>query len=288
MPPFPPSQNATGPQTTPHGDQPPSRRAYSQQHQLPGHCGENIIDTTIRTEIPVFISRSPGEPENPAITTSAQKPSSLKLQPNLRTAQTHPHPMTTLSSSPYATGSIPGMQNTPTTPIAPNQPARSHSPNYPGYPRYAMPGSTPYPASTGSYYYTRQPSLTTSSAVPYQYTPANQKPVFGSGYTPSMPSMQSSGYGSMTQSGVMPSFMPQSQTASPQRPTMSPQQYVSQQSKESGYNSMGSFPSGGLGTSLPQQSAQPHPHDAWPYPQQGYHHPERRSSSPHEYNYQHQ
>lgn len=285
-----PSKNATGPQTTPHVDQIPTRRAHSQQHQLSGHCGENIIDTTIRQEVPVFISRSPGEPENPPITTSAQKPSSLKLQPNLRMSQTHPHPMTTLSPSQYAPGNILGMQNTPTTPLAPNQPVRSHSPSYPGYPRYTTPGAAPYPiTSSGSYYYSRQPSLSTPSTVPYQYTATNQKPVFGSGYTPSMPSIQSSGYGSMIgQSGSMASYLQQPQTVSPQRQTGSPQQmYMTQQSKESGYNSMGSFPSSGLGASLPPQSPHTHHHDPWAYSQPGYHHTERRSSSPHEHGYQH-
>ena len=255
----------------PLGDQ---RRAYSQQ--LSGHCGENIIDNPIRQEIQL-ISRFP---EDPPVTTSAQKPSSLNIH-SARYQPTHTsysHPMTAPSPSQFIGGNMAGIQNTPTTPLAPNQPTRSHSPMHPPHPRYATPFHT---TAAGSIYYTRQPSTTASTSYYPQSTP---KPVYVPGYSPSgtnvpsMPSMVSSGYGSIV-SGPSSDSIPQGQSLSPH--------FNKQSSKESAYGSMGSYASG-----LGQASLSPHsPHhmyDHRQYSPQGYHHTERRSSSPlpHDYNYQ--
>lgn len=246
------------------------RRAYSQQ--LSGHCGENIIDNPIRQEIQL-ISRFP---EDPPVTTSAQKPSSLNIHSPSRYQPAHSSYSQILaapSPSQYIAGNIPGIQNTPTTPLAPNQPTRSHSPMHPPYQRYPVPLHT---TGSGSYYYSRQPSTTTSTVPSYYPQPA-QKPYGVPGYSPSgtnlpsIPSMVSSGYGSSD-------FMPQGQSITPQ--------FTKQPSKESAYGSMSSYPSG-----MGQTSLSPHsPHHMYDprHSPQGYHHPERRSSSPlpNDYTYQ--
>lgn len=259
--------------------QPPlseQRRAYSQQ--LSGHCGENIIDNPIRQEVQL-ISRFP---EDPPVTTSAQKPSSLNIHSPSRYQPAHSsysHPMAAPSPSQYIGGNIPGIQNTPTTPLAPNQPTRSHSPMHPPYQRYPVPLHT---TGSGSYYYTRQPSTTTTTVASY-YPQPPQKAYGVPGYSPSgtnlpsIPSMGSSGYGSIV-SGPSSDFMPQGQSITPQ--------FTKQPSKESAYGSMSSYPSG-----MGQTSLSPHsPHHLYDprHSPQGYHHPERRSSSPlpNDYTYQ--
>ena len=257
---------------------PPSdqRRAYSQQ--LPGHCGENIIENPIRQEIQL-ISRFP---EDPPVTTSAQKPSSLNIH-SFRYPPTHAsysHTMTAPSPSQFIGGNMAGIQNTPTTPLAPNQPTRSHSPMHPPHPRHTTPFHT---TAAGSIYYTRQPSTTASTVASY-YQQSIPKPVYVPGYSPSgtnvpsMPSMGSSGYGSIV-SGPTSDFMPQGQSLSPH--------LNKQSSKESAYGSMSTYPSGLGQTSLSPHSPH-HVYDHRQYSPQGYHHGERRSSSPlpHDYNYQ--